>query len=157
MVPHASYFSHVCRACQSRVLLVKTQSPEAETSQGGYMLLKLYQIHCQVISTIWSSLKIIPSILNMAFHSMIGKQRFVWWMNFGVWFVVYSLVPWSATRKLFHQMESFLTFFLTSPAERVWGHHDLPFASFGIQRKIFHTFTHSFNKYWVSQKTVYTL
>lgn len=91
------------------------------------------------------------------FHSMIGKQRFVWWMNFEILFVVYSLAPWGATRKLFQQMESFLIFFVTSPAEKVWGHHDLPFVLFGIQRKIFHPFTHSFNNYWVSQKTVHTL
>ena len=75
----------------------------------------------------------------------------------GICFAVYSLVLLEATRKLFQQMESFLTFF---PGEKLWSPYDSSFFLSspwghkevdrterlnwtGIQRKIFHPFTHS--------------
>ena len=117
-----------------RVLLVKTQSSESETSQRDYTVFNLSQICCQVTSATWLSLKIIGTILNPAFLlQCLG--------NHGVWFTVCSLVPLAATEKLFQEMQ-FPDSFLTAPGKKLWGRHDPPFASFGTQRKI--SFFYSF-------------
>ena len=129
-----------------RVLLVKAQSSESETSQRDYTVFNLSQICCQVTSATWLSLKIIGTILNPAFLlQCLG--------NYGVWFAVCSLAPLAATEKLFQEMQ-FPDSFLTTPGKKLWGRHDSPFASFGTQRKIFHSFTHSFDKYLSSASMV---
>ena len=71
-------------------------------------------------------------------HSALSYYTFAWKLLFslhnptkespplcsGIWFAVYSLVLLEATRKLFQQMESFLTFF---PGEKLGSSHDSSF------------------------------
>lgn len=102
------------------VLLVKTQSPEAETGQRDHTFFNLIKYIVKYYPPLGQSWRL--SERSWIWHSSFSGLGT---SNSGIWFAVYSFVPLEVTRKLSQQVE-FPDFFLISPGEKPYGRKDPP-------------------------------